>query len=529
MDTGMRTYGDELVAVLSAATAVLSDLPARVHRLTGSDLHAVLPLVDQLAAVAAAGRFTITADAVDRGEVAASQAGSTQQWVADRCPSLDARDAGLVAKAVRELAVARSALRARPGWAWQEGRLSVSAGCVVASELRQLTPLLEPGAVDAVAAGLVAMGEVDGAAGVRRVRPAMLARYGLGQRLQEIEDRHRGLTVLSCGHDIGGGITEYRMRLNPEARAVVEAAINVLSANPGLQRPRGRRGTRPPHHRPTPRRRPRPGLPPRGCRPDPGPDRYRPGRDAHRRPPDRRQGHRLVTIGLDDLKHRTRPGVLVGGVDAGTLLGPETVRRLACDGTVIPVVRAADGHILHWGRDQRYFTTAQTTALWLRDRHCTFPGCTAPATWCDAHHLRHWLDGGPTDLTNGTLLCERHHTIVHRDRLTATLTNSANDRHRHRPRQRPPAATPAARRRPGRLGPDTRQLRPRPRPRTLTRRRLIPSPLTRRPVAWRPLARRPRTVARGRDPQTPPRVRATGASWTNRDQCCRHARPSCSA
>ena len=106
----------------------------------------------------------------------------------------------------------------------------MSAGCVVASELRQLTPLLEPGAVDAVAAGLVAMGEVDGTAGVRRVRPAMLARYGLGQRLQDLEDRHRGLTVLSCGHDIGGGITEYRMRLNPEARAVVEAAINVLSA-----------------------------------------------------------------------------------------------------------------------------------------------------------------------------------------------------------------------------------------------------------------------------------------------------------
>src|SRR6476646_10900742 len=104
MDTGMRTYGDELVAVLSAATAVVSDLPARVHRLTGPDLHAVLRLVDRLTALAAAGRFTITADAVDRGEVASSQAGSTQQWVADRCPSLDARDAGLVAKAVRELA-----------------------------------------------------------------------------------------------------------------------------------------------------------------------------------------------------------------------------------------------------------------------------------------------------------------------------------------------------------------------------------------------------------------------------------------
>src|SRR6478735_2249728 len=420
MDTGMRTYGDELVAVMSAAAAVLSDLPARVHRLTGSDLDAVLPLVDRLAAVAAAGRFTITAVAVERGEVASSQAGSTQQWVADRCPSLDARAAGLVAKAVRELtdqsgpgqASAFASGLAGARVAVQEGRLSVSAGCVVASELRQLAPLLEPGAVDAVAAGLVAMGEVDGAAGVRRVRPALLARYGLGERLQDLEDRHRGLTVLSCGHDIGGGITEYRMRLNPEARAVVEAAINVLSA-PTIRHSDDEDGVRDPRTIDQRRgdalvqvcRRAVTLAPPARADPTDGAD-VTDGTDGsafHAAP--RLGGVKatvLVTIGLDDLKHRTRPGVLVGGVDAGTLLGPETVRRLACDGTVIPVVRAADGHVLHWGRDQRYFTTAQTKALWLRDRHCTFPRCsTAPATWCDAHHLRHWLDGGPNDTATG--------------------------------------------------------------------------------------------------------------------------------
>ena len=142
MDAGERCYGDELVAVLSAATAVLKDLPARVYRLTGSDLDAVLPVIDGLAAVAAAGRYTLTAAAVDRGEVTASQAGSTAQWVADRCPSLDGREAGLVATAVRELttpplAPALAGARA----AVEQGRLSVSAGCVVAAELRQLAPL----------------------------------------------------------------------------------------------------------------------------------------------------------------------------------------------------------------------------------------------------------------------------------------------------------------------------------------------------------------------------------------------------
>ena len=218
MDAGVQTYGDELVAVLSAATAVLKELPARVHRLTGPDLDTVLPVIDALAAVAAASRFTVTADAVERGEVTASQAGTTSLWVAERCPSLDGRDAGLVAKAVRELSASASGsasalapVLAGARVAVEEGRVSVSAGCVVAAELRQLAPLVEPDAVDAVAAGLVAMGAVDGPSGVRRVRPALLARYGLGQRLQEMEDRHRGLTVLSCGHDMGvsGGLCKW--------------------------------------------------------------------------------------------------------------------------------------------------------------------------------------------------------------------------------------------------------------------------------------------------------------------------------
>ena len=134
----------------------------------------------------------------------------------------------------------------------------------------------------------------------------------------------------------------------------------------------------------------------------------------------------LVTIGLDDLKQRTRPGVSIGGVDGGTLLGPETVRRLSCDGTLTAAILDTGGQLLRLGRARRAFTSAQVRALWLRDRRCSFPGCHAPATWCDAHHLRHWVDGGPTDLTNGTLLCERHHTIVHRDRLTATLTATDN-------------------------------------------------------------------------------------------------------
>ena len=435
-------YGDELVAALSAATEMLNDLRARVTRLTGSDLDAVLPVIDGLAALAGAGRYTITAEAEQRGEVASSQAGTTAQWVADRCPSLDARDAGLVAKAVRELA---TPLLADAATAVTEGRLSVPASCVVATEWRQLEPLVEPAAAEAVLGGLVAMGEVDGSAGVRRLRPAMLARYGLGERLQETEDRHAGLTVLSCGHDIGGGITEYRLRLNHEARAVVEAAINALSAPRVVD---GVKDSRTVDQR-------------RGdalvevCRRahtlkvatnttidttagsetshDTGTD-SRTNTDSAAATPGTVAWGRvvpagvkstvLVTIGLDDLRKRTRPGTLIGGLDGGTPLGPETVRKLSCDGNIIPVLLGGHGQLLDLGGARRAFTSAQHRALWLRDRHCTFPGCTAPGTWCDAHHIRHWVDGGETDLANGTLLCGRHHTVVHRDRLTARVSPS---------------------------------------------------------------------------------------------------------
>ncbi len=125
MEAGRWGCREELIAALSAATEVLEELPVSVSRLTGADLDAVLTVIDRLAAVAAAGRFTLAAEAEQRGEVAGSQAGSLRQWVTDRCPSLEPRDAGVVAKAVRELTVpALAPAKAAVAVA----RLSVAAG-----------------------------------------------------------------------------------------------------------------------------------------------------------------------------------------------------------------------------------------------------------------------------------------------------------------------------------------------------------------------------------------------------------------
>jgi len=132
----------------------------------------------------------------------------------------------------------------------------------------------------------------------------------------------------------------------------------------------------------------------------------------------------MVTMSLDDLQERVGAGTVLGTVEDGMLLAPETVRRAACDARIVPVVLGRRGEVLDLGRAERLFSPAQARAVLLRDRHCTFPGCDAPAFWCDLHHVWHWADGGPTDRSNAALLCGRHHTIVHRDRLTATVASS---------------------------------------------------------------------------------------------------------
>ncbi|MGB9375372.1 MAG: DUF222 domain-containing protein [Jiangellales bacterium] len=65
------------------------------------------------------------------------------------------------------------------------------------------------------------------------------------------------------------------------------------------------------------------------------------------------------------------------------------------------------------GRTQRTATNAQVKALRARDGGCIHPECTRTAAYCDAHHVQHWADGGPTDLHNLALLCRHHHRTLH--------------------------------------------------------------------------------------------------------------------
>jgi hypothetical protein len=94
----------------------------------------------------------------------------------------------------------------------------------------------------------------------------------------------------------------------------------------------------------------------------------------------------------------------------------ETTRRFACDASVMRVVMSGRSEPLDVGRRTPVVSPAIRRAVIVRDRHCRFPGCDRPHTWCDAHHVVHWADGGPTALQNLVLLCRRHHRMVHEHR-----------------------------------------------------------------------------------------------------------------
>lgn len=220
------------------------------------------------------------------------------------------------------------------------------------------------------------------------------------------------------------GLTRYRVDLDPEGAAIIDAALAALSAP--VAGPEGERDER------TPARRRADALLAivgRGV--------SSPGAE-----PKTDKAQVLVTISLQALTDNHgrcgacgqlqpvgplgQPTVTghAGGLTAtGQVLAPSAVRKLACEAGIIPALLGTDSEPLELGRAARYFTPGQKRALWLRDGGCTYPGCTMPAHWSDAHHLDYWSLGGSTDIDRAALLCERHHTKVHQHDLTASVTD----------------------------------------------------------------------------------------------------------
>ncbi|MCA1726942.1 MAG: HNH endonuclease [Actinobacteria bacterium] len=113
--------------------------------------------------------------------------------------------------------------------------------------------------------------------------------------------------------------------------------------------------------------------------------------------------------------HRTAAGAALAETESGTRLGPQAVRRMACDAKVEWVLQR-DGRAVGIGRRSRHIPPRLLRLLRFRDGGmCRFPGCER-RSWLKAHHIVHWSDGGPTDLDNLVLLCYAHHRLLHEGR-----------------------------------------------------------------------------------------------------------------
>ena len=96
---------------------------------------------------------------------------------------------------------------------------------------------------------------------------------------------------------------------------------------------------------------------------------------------------------------------------SGITLARETIARLMCDAVVEPVFEEA-GFTIGVGRKRREPPQWLRRALVERDEGCRFGGCTR-TRGLHAHHIRHWLAGGPTNTNNLVMLCRYHHRLLH--------------------------------------------------------------------------------------------------------------------
>jgi hypothetical protein len=129
-------------------------------------------------------------------------------------------------------------------------------------------------------------------------------------------------------------------------------------------------------------------------------------------PGTRRPAEISILINYETLQHGLHERSVCETYD-GQPLPPATVRRLACEAEIIPIVLGGDGQVLDVGRARRLATTDQRRALRAMHSTCAAPNCPVRFGDCDIHHLQEWNQGGPTNLQNLIPLCSRHHHLIH--------------------------------------------------------------------------------------------------------------------
>ncbi len=408
-----------MVAQLEAAREALAAITNRLVRVDSDDLARVAASAAAVVASAHAAQAAIVLESASRGVIAGSDHPRVDRWVEHSYREAGAAVSRAQARALHEVSVtcAGSDVTALTQ-AVSTGRIPVEVAAVVAMIYRRLRTNIECPNWDVLLNEIVDWA-AEGASTreLYVLEDRLICQYGPQGELDRRRERdytRRELTAFR--HDRTGMLTA-TLRLDPASEATFTAAVQALAA-PHLDED-GQPDPRTPGQR----------------RADAlltlatlatTPDAAIPGAGASAR--------LTLTMSLADLVTglastskpdgaATLPVVDNGFATTGfgQIRTPTEARIAACDAEVIPAVMGTRGEILDLGRAARLINPGQRSALHLRERGCTYPGCTLPPAWCDGHHIEHWAAGGPTDMPNLTLLCRHHHTVVHRHGHTATL------------------------------------------------------------------------------------------------------------
>lgn len=391
------------VPEFAAGTAHMTQLLAGQFPLATLPEHALGETVGAAQALVQAAQSLLTAathEAITRG-LPAQSGHSPADWIGTWAPMIDRPEALATARVAAAIDDDRfQALSQKV----TDGTARISRANIITRLTQELTPIATK---TSLAALTDLMTDIVQTTGLRELgQIGTEARTSLVEPDDDDEDAEAqaGRRLLRRVGTVAG-LAEWQLLLDDEAQAILEAALDPLS-------------------------KPRPGADEHG---------------AHQLDPrtasTRRADALIEIIGrgvaapegttLTDkakiqvtIDHQALAGKVSGGgtTTTGQRLSPGTIRRLACDAQIIPIVLGGPSEPLDVGATRRLFTPAQRKAVHLRDKGCSFPGCTMPASWTDLHHVIHWIFGGATDLSNAAALCRRHHVIVHRYGYTATIT-----------------------------------------------------------------------------------------------------------
>jgi len=391
---------DDPAGFLAAMTEQLAKLESELWR-TGNDGFAgIAEAMDALSVRLDCARVGLVSEAETRGVVDASPCSSSADWLMHHSSHLEPGDAARSVDLARYCRLPKNQVLAV---AVAAGSVTVRKAMTALSQLAQVEHSLEPGRREEALGWLTQMAQSGYHRDVVAVGRKLMATLGADRSLERNETALRGLSSLRLS-PLDNGMIKVSGQLDPEAGAVLTAALDPLSA-PNPCDANGGRDPRAPDRR----------------RAEALIEVCRRAAAAGSNAPTTSKAQVVVTIDYDTLVDPVRgSGTTLGGA----LISPGTIRRLACDASIIPMVLGSTGQPLDVGRTKRLVTPGLLAALWARDKGCTFNGCGRPPQWCDAHHVLFWADGGPTSLPNMTLLCGYHHTWVHTHDLTAEVTTT---------------------------------------------------------------------------------------------------------